>query len=170
MMRARYHSLSRSRKGFTLLETLATSCLSLVVMTSLVSLHYLTALTGKDVLGDIRSRQLCQSALDQVRTRIMNARIGSCVVTDEGHRIEFLDPNGSGVTSAFEFANGRLTLDLVLGDDLEAYHLVEGLLDVSFECLNSGSAVRVEASAQMAKGKGETMTSKGEALIHLRNP
>jgi len=105
---------SKKAKAFTLVEMMIAAVISSMVMASVIAIQYLTAKTINELYGPTRSRSVRMIALNQIRFRLCDARIGSVTVSDGNHRIQFEDPNisagGTPVQSEFYFDTAHRTL------------------------------------------------------------
>jgi hypothetical protein len=143
---------------------------SLVVLTSLVGLHYLSALTIRETLSETRARALRLKVFDQTRLRLMNAGVGSAVAFNEGRGIEFMDPNLGGATSMFSFDAKELYYDDDRADSIEPKRLVSGIEDVEFELQKGGSIVSVAVTTRIALAHGRVRIQEDKMSVYLRNP
>ena len=168
-MVSKRHRTRGRRAGYTLMEVMVASSVSFVILSSLVGLQYMTAFTGKNYLNQTRARTIRRNTLDQIRFRLFNAKIGTCAVSSEGHRLDYSDPNLAGVASAFDFDRGSLIYDADTGDGAGPVVLVKGARDVRFDLLNAGSIVRVSVSSAANVGKGGVDEEIGETMVYLRN-
>jgi len=173
-----------SSRGFTLTELMIGAAISSLVMAAIVALQLITARTLKELYGPTRSRSERMIALNEIRRYLVDARIGSYVISEDDHRIEFEDPNlgspGSPVTSAFEFDPASKTL--FYDDDIDsspvAWKVAKGPINITFSRGASGLAAGsdedsvvtlfVETSADLAYSKVDLRD--GETCVYLRNP
>lgn len=175
-MKANYLISLRRRRGFTFIEMLVGISISSLVMIAVAYLQLFSGRMIKEIYGQTRTRSSRMIALDAIRYRLMNARIGSCVVSSSNHRIQFTDPTHGywvgSVTSAFYFDpdQKKLYYDFDINDNSAAQMVAQGPIDVSFQVLNAGEVVQlsVRSSADMAYGK--TDVQDGQTSIYLRNP
>lgn len=163
--------LRRASRGFTLVEVMVASIIASVVMGGVVTLHYLGALTIKEVSGQMRTRTSRMLSIDKVRYELVNAQIGSVVVSEGGHRIEFDDPMNGGATSAFFYVSDSNTLfyDDDIGDGTEAVRSVVGPIDITFNVPGSGELIEMTVKSESYIKHGEVDSQDGEVTIYLRN-
>jgi len=171
--------------GFTLIEVLVASAITVMVLLAVVYLFYIGAITTKEIYGPTRSRSARMIAFNEIRFRLCDARIGSCSVLDNGHEIQFIDPNdksgGTDVISKLYFvtaqrilyykknngapiviAKGPINITFTLGStDLDVpNHLV-------FLGTESLVTVYVQTSSELSYSKVDTRD--GETVVYLRN-
>ena len=174
----------RASRGFTLAELIVASTISVLVLASVMALQYITARTAKELYGPAHSRSERMNALNQIRLRLCEASVGSCAVSDDGHRIQFVDPNLGGVTSEFYF-NAELR-QLYYNPDIASGSgsiVARGPIDITFtlgttdldvlghaEFLGTDACVTlfVRTSADLTYGNVDTRD--GETVVYLRNP
>ena len=187
MFRIRQPQIGRreTTRGFTLAEMAVGIAVSALVMSGMLALQYISARTIKELYGPTRSRSTRMNALNQIRFRLADAKIGSCRVSDSRHRIQFEDPNnGAGVTSEFYFEPSDRTLyfddDINTNPGFEA--IATGPIDISFNLGSkdldpSGAAyfgtdaivtLYVQTSAELAYSNVDLRD--GETVVYLRNP
>ena len=127
------------------------------------------------------------NALNQIRFRLCDAKIGSCVVSDFNRRIQFLDPNleenGNPVTSEFYFdpqertlnykpnitmtnpwvvAKGPISITFILGSrelDPPNHQVYKGT--------NAVVTVFVKTASELSYSNVDTRD--GETVVYLRN-
>jgi prepilin-type N-terminal cleavage/methylation domain-containing protein len=171
MIRLKSQRDRRSRTGFTLVETMVAVAISGLVGIGLSGLVFHTARTYKDLFGQTNTRSARLSSLDQIRYRLVDARIGSCVVSDSSHRIEFVNPTLGGVTSALYFvtAEGRLYYDNNIADGTAATIVAEGPVDVTFSVEASGAVVNLAVRTNSTIVYTDVDSQAGTTLVYLRN-
>jgi type II secretory pathway pseudopilin PulG len=177
----------KSKRGFTLLEAIIAIGISSAVMVTIMTVQYLSARTIKELYGPTRARSVRTNALNQIRFRLSDARIGTCEVFDNNRRIRFQDPNlvknGVPVTSEFYFDSDNRTL--YYDDDIstmDAHKVSRGPIDITF---NLGSVdldipnhlvafgvdalvtVAVKTASELAYSKVDIR--EGESVVYLRN-
>lgn len=170
----------RSKRGFTMPEVLIAIGIMGVMLVSIASLQYMSALTTKEVYGETRTRASRMRALDQIRYRLCNARVNSVSLSEEDdayggyHYIEFVDPNLGGPTSSFQFnpADRTLLYDDDVDDAGDAVKVLTGPINISFDLndeMKEGLVVlKVKSSA--AVKRGDVDIQDGETIVCLRNP
>lgn len=175
----------RATRGLTLIELMIAVGISSLVMVGVVSLQYISARTIKELYAPTRSRSVRMIALNQIRFRLCNAKIGSCVVSDTNHRIQFEDPTlGASVVSEFYFNTSNRTLyydaDIANSDPQEVangpinitFTLGSTDLDVPNHTVYLGTdaivTVYVQTSSELAYANVDTRD--GETAVYLRNP
>lgn len=179
-----FHNKTR---GLTLVELLIAAAISSFVLVSVLSIQYITARTLKELYGPTRSRSVRMSALNQIRFRLCDAKIGSIVISDGNHRIQFTDPNltreGVVIRSEFYFNRDDKTLYYDLDvDNSKPIKLVKGPINISFRKgsleldppnykLYKGTdavvTVFVQTSDELAYSKVDLRD--GETAVYLRN-
>jgi hypothetical protein len=141
--------------------------------------------TIKNLYGPTRARSSRMQALNQIRFRLADGQIGTCVVSDGNHRIRFHDPNlGAGVTSEFSFNPEEKTLyyDNNISSSPAARAAVKGPIDITFTLgsrwldppsytvyLGTDSVVTlfVQTSSELAYSRVDL--KEGETVVYLRN-
>jgi hypothetical protein len=147
--------------------------ISSLVMVVVSSLMYISGRAIKDLYGETRTRSSRMRALDQVRYRLSQAKIGSVVITDSNHQIDFQDPNlGTAVISRFSFNPATQTLsyqaDISSGDP--SIVASQGPIDVTFQTFASGSIILLSVKSAANISGGDIDEQDGEVEIFLRNP
>jgi len=167
----------RRARGFTLAEMSVALGIHTLIMAGVASVFWLSARSVKEIYGPARSCASRITALNQIRLRLADATIGSCVFFpgDSYHKIQFDDPN-LGTTSEFEFDTVERVLyyddDIAAGDD--ARDLLEGPINITFRAGGDGVGVDalvtvfVQTSAELAYSRVDER--EGETVVYLRNP
>ncbi len=173
-------------RGFTMVELSVAATISFMVMLSVVAIQFISARTINDLYGPTRSRTARMNALNQIRFRLCDAKMGSVVVSDAKHRIRFNNPNlGSGVTSEFYFSVEKRALyyDADISKDPRPYQVAQGPIDVTFTkgCVDldppdyttpKGTdavvTLWVRTSADLSYSRVDVRD--GETAVYLRNP
>lgn len=164
--------LGRRRRpvGMTLLELIVAITISSMVMIALASLQHITTLQTKNVFGQVWARQTRMMALDQVRYRLMNARVGSVTITDSGHMITFQDLNLSKTLySWFQFnpANRTLSYNELAGDGIPAKAIITGPVDITFTKENP-ALVKIWVKTVANYAYGQVDSQDGVIKVQLR--
>lgn len=161
---------TRRKRGFTLVEVIIGGAISLVVLGSVTSLFYLSALTINDTLPRSLKGGIERKVMDSVKYRLMHARAGSQEILDDGARIEFNDPNrGDGVFSAFWFEDGALHYDDDLADASDGMIIAKGMDEVTFEHADSSAVISFSIVLTVPLAKGKTERREGRTHVYLRN-
>lgn len=174
--------------GFTLVEVMIASSIAFLVMLGVASLQYISARTIKELYAPTRSRSVRMIALNEIRLRLCDAKIGSCIVSDLNHRIRFEDPNlkvnGVSVTSEFYFDKLHRTLyyDANISES-NPQVLVKGPIEVTFikGCrdldldyhsvyLGTDSVVTLYVQTSSELSYSNVDLRDGETVVYLRNP
>lgn len=179
---------SARTRGFTLMELMIAAVISGMVMLSVLSIQYITARTINDVYNPTRSRSVRMNALNQIRFRLCDARVGSVEILDANHRIQFEDPNlskaaGRVIRSEFFFDTAKRTLffdeDV---DNLNPFKVARGPINITFfkgttaldppdfkiyKNTDSVVTVLVETSHELSYSKVDLRD--GETVVYLRN-
>lgn len=156
--------------------TLPTAAWSIVGMVVLGALGE-GGVTAKSLIDKGRSRAARMRVMDQIRYRLVEARIGTPAVSDSNHRLEFQDPNLE-TTSAFQFVTA--TRELLYDRDVSRKESGENpmfggvkVADVPFDLIfsirKSGALIAVRMGASVGSGIGEGDGPSGETLVYLRN-
>lgn len=165
-------SRNRWRRGFTYVEVMISIGISSLVFTAVAYLQLYSARSAKEVYGQTRTRSTRMIALDAIRYRLMNARVGSAQTMLEGRRIEFVDPTRGNITSAF-FFNGtqrQLYYDQNINDGAAAEVVASGPINVSFQVLNAGETIQLNVRSASEMAYGDVDIQDGQTTIYLRNP
>ena len=180
----------RAKRGFTMLELVVASAISLLVLGGVMALQYLSARTAKELYGPTASRSERMNALNQIRMRLVEASVSSCVVSDfvsgstvSGHRIRFVDPNQGGATSEFYFNPTMKTLyynaDIASGSGSV---VARGPIDIRFTLgtldldparttyLGIDGCVTLYVLTEALLAYSKVDTRDGETVVYLRNP
>ncbi|MBN1902139.1 type II secretion system protein [Candidatus Sumerlaeota bacterium] len=187
----RYYKKENMRRfrtgGFTILEVVISITITGMILAAVISLQYLSTRTIQDMYGPMRARSVRMNALNQIRFRLCDAKIGSCVVSDSNHRIRFEDPNlavgGNAITSEFYFDTNSKTLYFKENvDTSEPWAVAKGPINITFtpgsrfldppnyQVYNGTEAVVtvfVQTSAELAYSNVDIRD--GETVIYLRN-
>ncbi|MFP4580582.1 MAG: prepilin-type N-terminal cleavage/methylation domain-containing protein [Candidatus Sumerlaeia bacterium] len=171
---------NRRRRAFTLAETVVALGVFTLVMTGVSTLYYLSAVTIKELYGPTRARSARMAALNQIRFRLCDARIDSCVFFENENyqRIQYKDPGvASGGLSEFLFNpdNETLTYDSDISDGNDGRIVAKGPIDITFKPGGS-SGQGVDALVLVYVATAEELAyanvdeRDGETVIYLRNP
>jgi len=133
-------------------------------------------ITGRTVnvlYGPTQARSARMIALDQIRYRLTDGKVGSCVVSDSDHRIRFNNPNlGSSITSEFYFDTATKTLfyDDDVSSGLSGQAVAEGPIEITFELESAGAIVKVTVKTEADLAYADVDEQDGESAVYLRNP
>jgi prepilin-type N-terminal cleavage/methylation domain-containing protein len=155
--------------GMTLPELMIAIAISSAVSFAVMSLQIFSGKAIKEIQGQTRTRASRMRAIDQIRFRLFNARIGSCEITQDGHRLEFNDPNKGATTSAFFFAGETLFYDEDVADGAAALSLVRGPIDITFELESGGALVKLKVKTSSTMKYADVDIQDGETVVYLRN-
>jgi prepilin-type N-terminal cleavage/methylation domain-containing protein len=174
--------------GFTLIEVLVASAITVMVLLAVVYLFYIGALTTREIYGPTRSRSARMIAFNEIRFRLCDARIGigNCSVLDNGHQIQFIDPNnGNDVKSELHFNDVQRKLYYKKNIDTAGDPIViaKGPINITFTLgstdldvpnhllfLGIGSVVTVYVQTSSELSYSKVDTRDGETVVYLRNP
>lgn len=165
-------------RGMTLVETLIGVGVASMVMLGVVGTFIATARTIQKTYGPAQSRSDRMAALNEIRFRLADARSGSFVISPDGHRIDFQDPNlGPNITSALWFRTEVKSLyyDDNINQDPGFTKLVTGLFDVNFaagspdytEATSTTVTVAVRTSSELAYSNVDVRD--GITVVYLQN-
>ncbi|MFW5870097.1 MAG: PulJ/GspJ family protein [Candidatus Sumerlaeota bacterium] len=170
-------------KGFTLLEVMVASTISIAVIGGVLSIFYLTGRSLYDLYPQTRARSYRQTALNQIRLRLCDARIDSYSILDNGRKIQYIDPTISGSpTSEFYFTTattgkiqGELFYDTDINASPNAGRVASGPINITF---SSGSPsdpgdpamITVYVKTAEPMSLGDVDERDGETVVYLRNP
>lgn len=177
---------ARRRRAFTLVETMMAIAVSALVMGGVLYVQYVSTRTIKELYGPTRARSDRMHSLNFLRFTLANAKIGSCVVSESGHRIDFIDPTqGTTITAAFRFVPEDQTL--YYDDNVNANPgfrtVAKGPIDIQFILgttmldapnfvANKGAdgivTLFVRTASHLAYSNVDLRD--GETVVHLRNP
>lgn len=180
-MKKSHHNLSLirrpGRRGFTLTELMISIAISSLVMVGVMSVQWISGRGIKEMYGQTRTRSSRMRGLDQIRYKLIEAKIGSVVLSQPNsagtayHRIEFKDPRLGGVTSTFYF--NSTTNTLYYDDDIAgggaAYSVVLGPIDITFKTESAGAIVDLYIKTSATMVMGDVDIQDGETAIYLRN-
>lgn len=162
--------LTHRKRGFTLIEVIIGGAIAMVVMGSVTSLFYLSALTINDTLPRNLKGGIERKVMDSVKYRLMHARAGSQEILDDGARIEFNDPNrGANVISSFWFEDGILNYDDDLSDSTDGMVIARGVDGITFEHADSSAIVSLTVVLMVPLSKGKIERREGRSYVYLRN-
>lgn len=174
-------------KGFTLMELMIAAVISSLVFASVVFIQYITARTLNDLYAPTRARSARMIALNQIRFRLCDAKIGSVEVLDGNHRIRFEDPNliSEGIQPRSEFFFDATKRTLYYNADVnhsEPERIARGPINIIFrkgsreldppdyniyKGTDSVVTVLVQTSQELSYSKVDLR--EGETVIYLRN-
>ncbi len=159
------------RRGFTLTELMIAAAVSGLVIMAAASLQFVGARTSQEVFGQTRMRSARMQAIDQIRYRLSEARVGSCTISEEGRRIDFVDPNFGGAGSRFFFTEDQKTLfyDNDISDGTDAVAVTRGPINITFQAESGGALVRVRVKSASGLKYGDVDEQDGEVAVYLRN-
>ena len=161
----------RRERGFTLVEVMMASIISAGLGLTVASVMLVSAVAIKEVFAEARTRSTRMIAIDQARYRLAQAQIGSFVISDSNHRIQYTNPGLGGVTSAFRFDADTLELfyDEDISDGNAAILVAEGPIDFTFELDASGAIVLLNVRSAADVAFGDIDTEEGETAVFVRN-
>jgi len=167
----------KRKKGFTITElvismTVCSFILVFVAFVLMTTAHCLRKMTndtegGRDVSVAIEFLRYTLSMADYSTVFISHEG----VISPEGHRIDFKDPNLGSIESAFEFRDGALWYDYDISDT-EEDKKVARLINLTFSITSTGSNPNVIHMALISQGRTgevEKENIQAEADIYLRN-
>lgn len=165
------------RRGMTLVEVSVAMLVATMVMAGVASLQWISARGASEMYGITRTRSSRMQALDQIRFRLCNARIGTVSLSQSSangpgfNRVEFNDPNLGAVTSAFYFVSDQNALfyDDDINDNTAAVEFVRGPINISFESQSSGAIIVLYVRSSSDLAYAEQDIQDGETVIYLRN-
>ncbi len=182
-----FRRAKRGRKGVTLLELITASTIGGVILAGVVSLIYMSGKTIRDIYGPTRARSIRTNVINQIHFRLADARIGSCTVSDEGHRLSFVDPNlavgGVNVTSEFFFSADERALyyDDDISADPPANIVAKGPIEITFTLgsraldpnrvlyLGQSAVVTLFVKTAEELSYSDVDERDGETAVYLRN-
>ncbi|NQU41647.1 type II secretion system protein, partial [bacterium] len=94
------------RRGVSLTELMVSLSIFGFILAGATAIFLLSTRTIKEIYGPTRSRAARMAALNQIRFRLCDARIGSCVFfpDEDNRRLRYVDPSLPGTpTSEFYF-------------------------------------------------------------------
>lgn len=164
--------------GYTLMETLVSMALMMVTMSAVGAMMLLSARSTRELYAHTRGRSSRMLALDQIRYRLTDARIGTVEFLDgdeiDGYRtILFLNPNTGTGLSRFHYDAEMKTL--FFDDDFsdggyDQFSVGDLLADVRFRSAAPDAAViGVIIRTITPVGPGQVDSQEGDTLIYLRN-
>jgi len=157
-----------------------------MVMAQVMGLFWLSAVTIKDLFGPIHSRTARSIAINEIRFRLSDARIGSAVIFDNNHKIRYVDPNlrtgGADVTSEMYFVPDERTLyykeNISSGAPIK---IAKGPIDITFTLgttdldpnhvlrLGQDSTITIFVRTSSDLSYSRVDTRDGETVVYLRN-
>lgn len=160
----------RARRGMTLIETSIVMGTMTLVSAAVMALMVTSGKTLKRVMTFTSSQQDALMAVDQVRYKACMAQFGSISIMQQGHEIQFIDPNnGPAVTSSFKFQNDHLYYDddIVSGDGFRK--MAGPLTDLRFYVAGVGDVVGIVAKAEGLDRNNESRPIECEMRVYVRN-
>lgn len=171
MFRSYRWSGPRRRRGFTLTEVMVAAAISGMMMGVLAILQYMGARTSHELSGKTHMRTARMQAIDAVRYRLVDARIGSCVIDNEGRRMNFENPSQPGTTSRFYFVEADRTLyfDDNVGSGDAAAPIARGPINITFVSQEGGAVILVKVKSSSDMPYQDIDEQEGEVAVYLRN-
>lgn len=162
---------ARLRRGVTFVELMVSIGISSLVLVNIAVLDYYTARSVKEIFGQTRARSARMIALDAIRYRLMNAKIGSCVVSQANRRIEYVDPTKGGVTAALYFVQAQQTLyiDENINDSTNGVRVVSGPYDITFTPQGAGETIQIWVRSISPEAYSVIDQQDGQTTVYLRN-
>ncbi len=168
---------SSRRRGVTLVEAMISMLITGLMGVAIVGVMRETGRTQKVMFAETRTRATRMAALQALRFRLVEAKIGTVEVSHEGHRIEFQDPNIEGATSTFFFNpdTRKLFYDDRIHDLKPASLVLSGPIDLTFGTLESGelglpaSRIRLRVRSSAETAIGDVDTQEGVTEVYMRN-
>lgn len=162
---------SSRRRGMSFVELMIAVSVSSLVMVNIAVLDYYTARSVKEIFGQTRARSARMIALDAIRYRLMNAKIGSCVASQANRRIDFTDPTRGGITTALYFVQAQQTLYVVdnVANNPTGVRLASGPYDVTFTPQGAGETVQIWVRSISPEAYSIVDQQDGQTSVYLRN-
>lgn len=162
---------SSRRRGMSFVELMVAVSVSSLVMVNIAVLDYYTARSVKEIFGQTRARSARMIALDAIRYRLMNAKIGSCVASQANRRIDFVDPTRGGITTALYFVQAQQTLYIVdnVSNNSTGVRLASGPYDVTFTPQGAGETVQIWVRSISPEAYSIIDQQDGQTSVYLRN-
>ena len=161
----------RRRRGFTLTEVMIAASITGLVMATLAGLQFMGARVSHELSGKTHMRSARMQAIDAVRYRLMDGRIGSCVISAGGRQIDFEDPNKPGTTSRFFFVAEERTLYFIesVGGGSTPVAVARGPINITFELQSNGAIVLIKVKSASEMPYADIDEQDGEIVVFLRN-
>jgi len=163
----------RRRKAMTLVETvIAMSVMSIFFLA--VAYTEITAAKQTLVLfGDARTMHRAHLVLQQIRSKVHQAEVGSLVLADSGRTLRFRNPNlPLGVTSAFVFNATDHNVLYYMDTTQPASAPGQGIglvRDLRFEIMGAGNSVRVTVQTEQKYSWKLPRLYSLDTIVTLRN-
>ncbi|MBN1866596.1 prepilin-type N-terminal cleavage/methylation domain-containing protein [Candidatus Sumerlaeota bacterium] len=163
--------LPSKRRGFTLVEVCIASAVAAFVFGMVGFLQISSIRVSKKLTAYSRTQGIMCSALDQVMFRLCMGRAGAGNITiaEDGHRLDFIDPNKGGAVSSFRFAEGILYYDEDIASGEGYSPKVRRLENLSFELLDGATVVRVTSKATAIAQYTLERPIEKQMSVYLRN-
>jgi len=174
----------RAERGFSMAEMAIGVAIFSLVMLAVMALQSISARTIKDLYGPTRSRSARMAALNEIRYRLCDGQVSSCVFSDPVavggsayYRLRFRNPSLPAM-SEFYFNKDEKALyyDSDVSDPDAGVVVAQGPVQISF---TNGSpdvlgaegtlvTLHVETSDDLAYSKVDLRD--GDTVVYLRNP
>ncbi len=160
--------------GMTLVETMIAVSIATLIVSAIAALQFISARSINDLYRQARMRSVRMITIDQIRYRLMDARIGSLALVNGGRQLQFTDPNLAGAPSAFSF--NPTTHVLSYDDNINALpgfqEVSKGIEELTFQLEGpamSPTRVRIHLKTLTNLAQGRSDAQEGETLVYLRN-
>lgn len=160
----------RSKKrGFTLTEIVIATAISSFIFIFVAYVLVASATNIRAMTNDVESCKDAFVAIDQVRYTLLMGEFGTTTISNNGHTLEFIDPNMGGVTSSLKYEDGSLWYDRDISDNAPFEEKVDRLTDMTFEHIGHGAIIRVDVTTRGRKGEILSDNYHASMDIYLRN-
>ncbi|MBN1902337.1 prepilin-type N-terminal cleavage/methylation domain-containing protein [Candidatus Sumerlaeota bacterium] len=167
-MKSLFIKAKQTRRGFTIVEVVIAMTVCSMILVFAAFVVNATAKNIRKMTNDGEGTRDISVALEFLRYTLTMADYTTVSISNENHRIDFQDPNKSGITSAFEFRDNHLWYDEDTSD-MEDDKRIARAINVTFTPVSAGTVMRVYL---LSRGRvGEVVAENIETTcdIYLRN-
>lgn len=160
--------ISRPRSGFTIIELVIAMTVCSMILVFAAFVVTATAKNIRKMTNDGEGARDISVALEFLRYTLTMAEYTSVSITNDNHRIEFLDPNLGVNTSAFEFRDNHLWYDEDI-TDMEDDKRVARAVNITFTPVSAGTVIEVYLLSRGRTGEVVVENIETTCEIYLRN-
>jgi type II secretory pathway pseudopilin PulG len=156
------------KRGLTLIELIISIGICGLILADMTLIIVFTGKNLRKMNNESEALKNVSFILETLRYTLSMADYTTVTISDEGHRIEFQDPNLGGIDSSFEFQAGNLWYDR---DESDGYQEKRGgrLINMTFEPGSAPNMIHVEIVSHGRNGEILGQPIRSSADIYLRN-
>lgn len=156
------------KRGFTLMEIIISMSICSLIFANIAMVIVFTGKNLKKMNNESEALKDVSFILESLRYTLSMADYTSVAISNDGHRIEYEDPNLGGIDSAFEFKGGHLWYDRDTSDGNEEKRGGR-LINMTFEPGSAMNMIHVVIVSHGRSGEIVGQPIQSSADIYLRN-